>query len=771
MSQKKTSGISFQNYVTHLIIRQHIYIASHIKAACDNIVFLLCYAQRIMHNCLGFKWFRIATKTLKYGLISIMLVSIAWFIFIIYYLDHLSRTKEFNFDAIGSRVIIYDNQKKEINRKIFHPGRTIAIENIPPWTLDAFIAIEDRRFYQHIGIDFIGIARAFIKNLREGQIVEGASTITQQLVRNLFLSPERSIERKFKEILLALWIETRLTKDEIMELYLNRVFFGKGSKGINTAAKVYFNKAVSELTIYESAMLAGLMKAPSRDNPLANKKAAEGRANLVYERMIALNLISRDEDINRQYDPNISQKASLPQTINYALDMVYEQLGDYIGSNVSNHKGEIHVYTTLDLGMQKQAEDSLIQWITKNGKRYKAQQGAIISMKPQGEIVSIVGGVSYEDSQFNRAIKAKRQPGSAFKPIVFLAALQKGLTPFDERKDQPIQYKKWRPKNYKNQYNGVIDLTEALQNSSNSIAVQLAHEVGLDRVIKAARMLGITAKLNKNLSLALGTSELTLHELTSAYIPFANGGYISEPYLIREISTNDKVIYSRKNPVYDSIFSPEEVSFMNYMLGTVVAKGTGKAARIKNWEIAGKTGTTQDFRDSWFIGYSSRYITGVWIGNDNGEKMKNLTGGNGAAHVWKNFMQPVHSNKHPEILPSPYAVRLAAHNRDEKKDPLEILINDIDQQESEEKLDFFERHRQALDIDSKKHSLAHEVIPYTDRKKTSQLGTDIKDGGKKQKNIQDLIKSLDISNENASIYPEKHKSQMYTIDNSKNNPN
>ncbi|HEX5779643.1 MAG TPA: transglycosylase domain-containing protein [Xanthobacteraceae bacterium] len=527
-------------------------------------------------------------------------------------------------------------------------GQSIPIRALPPYLPQAFIAIEDRRFRSHFGVDPIGLARALFVNVSSMQVREGGSTLTQQLAKNLFLTDERTITRKLDELVLSFWLEKEYSKNEILELYLNRVYFGAGAYGVEAAAQRYFGKPARLVTLGEAAILAGLVKAPSRLAPTRNPRLARGRANLVLDAMVEEEFITAEMAKIAKARPAAIVKQTTPGSKGYVADWVMDILDDYIG----RVERDVIVQTSIDTRLQAAAEKALTEELEAQAQKYGASQGALIAMDPNGAVRALVGGRSYQDSQFNRAIAAHRQPGSAFKPFVYLAALERGLTPDTVREDGPVNIKGWRPQNYSKEFYGPVTLETALSHSLNTVAVKLGVEVGPQTVVRTARRLGIASKLEPNASIALGTSEVTLLELATAYAPFANGGIGVIPHVIERVRTRDgKIVYARKASGLGSVVSPRYVSMMNRMLEETLLTGTAQRARIPGWPAAGKTGTSQDFRDAWFVGYTGRLVTGVWIGNDDNSPTKRASGSNLPVDVWNRFMRAAHENMPPVGLP------------------------------------------------------------------------------------------------------------------------
>jgi penicillin-binding protein 1A len=527
-------------------------------------------------------------------------------------------------------------------------GRSVAFRELPPYLPQAFIAIEDRRFYTHWGIDPVGIARALVRNITARGVAQGGSTLTQQLAKNLFLTQERTASRKIQEAILALWLERTYSKDQILELYLNRVYFGSGAYGVEAAAQRYFRKPAKAVSVGEASILAGLVQAPSRLAPNRNPKAAQERAALVLAAMADQGFLN-----DRQASIALTQPIDVPQNqgvagSHYAADHVVDVLEDFIG-NIEN---DITVVTSLESPLQSAAEKAITEELDQKGAKFSVSQGALVALRPDGAIAAMIGGRDYGASQFNRAVAAKRQPGSAFKPFVYLAALEAGLTPDTLREDAPISLRGWSPENYSREYRGRVTLREALATSLNTVAVRLGQEVGPRNVVRMAQRLGIFSPLQAMPSLALGTSEVTPLELTAAYVPFANGGTGIVPYVIREVrSSEGKVLYRRKSTDLGSVIDRNTVAMMNAMLRETLLTGTARKAEMPGWDAAGKTGTSQDFRDAWFVGYTGTLITGIWFGNDDNSPTKRASGSTLPVESWSRFMRQALSEIRPIPLP------------------------------------------------------------------------------------------------------------------------
>ncbi|MEA2890753.1 MAG: penicillin-binding protein, partial [Bradyrhizobium sp.] len=422
-------------------------------------------------------------------------------------------------------------------------GSNVSLKDLPPYLPKAFIAIEDRRFYSHYGVDPLGIARAAVANLMHRGVSQGGSTLTQQLAKNLFLTQERTMQRKLQEVELALWLERKHSKSEILELYLNRVYFGSGAYGVEAAAQRYFGKPAKSVTVAEAAMLAGLVKSPSRLAPNRNPEGAEKRAQTVLTAMADAKFITEAQAQASIGHPSYNVKAAGAGTVNYVADWIGEVLDDLVGQVDQS----IVVETSIDPKLQAIAEASVIDELAAKSVKFNVSQGALVAMTPDGAVRAMVGGRNYADSQYNRAVTAKRQPGSAFKPFVYLTAIEAGLTPETIRQDAPLDVKGWKPENYSHEYFGAVTLTQALAMSLNTVAVRLGLEVGPRNVARTAYRLGISSKLDANASIALGTSEVSLTELVGAYGPFANGGRGVAPHVVNRIRTveGNKVLYVR----------------------------------------------------------------------------------------------------------------------------------------------------------------------------------------------------------------------------------
>ncbi len=528
-------------------------------------------------------------------------------------------------------------------------GESVDIELLPPHVSNAVIAIEDRRFRSHFGVDPMGLARAVARNVFAGGVVQGGSTLTQQLAKNMFLTQERSLKRKVQEVVLALWLEAKFTKNEILEMYLNRVYFGNGAYGIDAAARRYFDLEPAELDIGQAALLAGVLPAPSRYAPNRNPEAAERRAALVLAAMASEGYITAAQAQEYRERPAKASTYQVSRSGNYIADWVQEVLPFHIGSV----EQDIVVETTVDLTLQRLAERALSQTLDEEGEEYEVGEGGMVVVDGTGAVRAMVGGRSYADSQFNRAVDAKRQPGSSFKPFVYLAAVEKlGYRPDTIMIDEPVNFGEWAPRNYDGKYRGPMPLKDALAQSINTVAAQLADQVGPDVVVQTAKRMGINSPLAANPSIALGTSEVSLLEMTGAYAPFSNGGYAVLPFVIQRVRTPlGDVLFERSGSGPTRVISLESVALMNDMLQATVEVGTGSRANIPGWPSGGKTGTSQEFRDAWFVGYTANLTAGVWVGNDSNAPTKRASGANLPAMIWAKFMVDAHSGVPVAQLP------------------------------------------------------------------------------------------------------------------------
>ncbi len=524
-------------------------------------------------------------------------------------------------------------------------GQFNELKDLPRHVPLAIIAIEDRRFYHHFGVDIIGVLRALWVNFRAGSVVQGGSTITQQLAKNFLLSEgfykhtDRSMRRKIQEVILAFWLEAKFYKEQILALYINRVYLGAGTFGIDAAAHKYFGKSARELGIYEAAVLAGLLKAPSRYSPTNNPDLADERARTVMNHMVDAGFI-RLEDI-QHIEKERSEIAAIYASSHsgrYFADWVFEQLPELLG----DLDRDIIVITTVDKNLQLKAEEHVRNMILTEGFSANAHQAALVAMTPDGGVRALTGGLDYSKSQFNRAIQAKRQMGSTFKVFVYLAALENDYSPDSIINDGPLKIGEWTPKNYKWQSRGDVTLRTAMAFSLNTPVIRLTRSIGLKKVQSLARRLGLTSIQPDNLTIALGAGEASLLELTTAYATIANHGFEVWPYGITKITTKDKqILYQRKNQNTHRLIESKHVMNILSMLQSVMQQGTGRKSELTR-PCAGKSGTSQKYKDAWFVGFTPDIVTGVWMGNDDGSSMEEVSGGKLPGQLWKNYMTDIH---------------------------------------------------------------------------------------------------------------------------------
>ncbi len=535
------------------------------------------------------------------------------------------------------------------------PHEYVALDQLSKLVPAAVVATEDRRFFDHYGVDPVGMIRAMFANLRAGRFAQGGSTLTQQLAKNLFLTQERTLTRKIAEFGLALWLEIRLSKQQILELYLNQVYFGGGAYGVEEASQRYFDKPARELTLPEAALIAGLLKAPTKYSPATSPGAARARARVVIGKMFDAGFITEAQENQALAETLVfnEQKVAKPTAdAGYVIDYVLEQLPSLVG----NEQTDLVIETTVDKNLQSHAQQIVADNLAQKGETLGASQAALAVLDGDGGIRALVGGKDYAESQFNRAIKAKRQPGSAFKPFVYLAALKHGMTPDSVVDDAPITIGGWSPKNDNGQYLGPIPIRRALAQSVNTVAVRLNQDIGRGAAIDLAARLGVRSDLHDGPSLALGTSEVTLLEMAGAYTAFSNGGEVVEPHVITRIKTGDgRTLFESAPTNTQKIAEADRLGALNDMMNAGVVYGTGRRAALADQPVGGKTGTTQDFRDAWFIGYTAHLTAGVWVGNDNGKSMNRATGGSLPAEIWKQVMRVAHEGLTPEPLPGTVA--------------------------------------------------------------------------------------------------------------------
>ncbi|MEL7041407.1 MAG: PBP1A family penicillin-binding protein [Pseudomonadota bacterium] len=527
-------------------------------------------------------------------------------------------------------------------------GRAIRLDELPPHVPRAFIAAEDKRFYEHDGADTQAMVRAAWSNLISRKTVSGASTITQQLVKNLILSPEQTLKRKAQEIRLARQLEEQLSKNEILELYLNRVYFGSGFYGLGAASRFYFDKDPQDLTLAEASLLATLPKAPSRLALDDNMEGAQQRQAYVLSEMLQAGFITPESaQIAIAADVSIAPEPEQDPQFGFVIDAVTERAKDLLPTRPD----DLVITMTIDSDLQTKISETLEARMMEESDTLKAGQTAAVLMNRQGHVLALFGGRDYTENQFNRATQARRQPGSAFKPFVYATALEKGVGPYDVRVDQPVRIGDWSPKNFTRVFMGPVTISEALSESINTVAAGLAQETTVESVIALSRKFGISAEFEPFPSVALGAQEVTLWDLTRAYGPFMTGGRRVDPYLIETIeTTRGKVIYQRAEYEPARVYDRALAETMTAMLAAVIRSGTGAEAAIENWPVAGKTGTSQSSRDAWFIGYSSELLGGIWTGNDDDSPMDEVTGGTLPARLWSDMMTVAHEGRTPSLL-------------------------------------------------------------------------------------------------------------------------
>ncbi len=576
------------------------------------------------------------------GWVAITLVSVAS-----YYASILPDPREAMTMNVPPNIAIYARDGELIGERGMRHAYA-SFKDISPNIVKAVLAAEDRRFFYHFGVDPAALLRAVTANMRSGEVQQGGSTITQQLAKNLFLQPKRTLSRKAEEFILALWLERRFTKQEILELYLNRVYFGGGNYGIGAAAHSYFGKDPKDVTLAEAAILAGLIKAPSYYSPNGNMDRARARAKAILRVLAETDQI----DINQYAEAATTRVEIKTAPSKPGFGFVADWVAEVTPMLTSEASRNLIVETTIDASLQLTARTAVENVMRTKGRTAHASEAAVLLLTPDGAIRAMIGGRNHAESQFNRAVRAMRQPGSAFKPFIYLAAIESGFTPNSEIDDSPIDIGGWKPTNFGNDYRGPITLRTALTHSSNMAAVRLVEIAGARRVADVANRLGVQSVRNVGPTLALGTSETTLLEMTTAFAVFANGGLAVVPEVVERIRDGSgRVLFERSKAPTSRIVSARAVSAMNDMMNAVVAGGTARAASLDFYPAAGKTGTSQRFKDAWFIGYTAQFVGGVWMGNDNASPMRGITGGSLPAEIWKEVMLKAHEGRMPEPLP------------------------------------------------------------------------------------------------------------------------
>ncbi|MCP8937798.1 PBP1A family penicillin-binding protein [Alsobacter sp. SYSU M60028] len=572
-------------------------------------------------------------------------------------------------------VVFLDRYGNEVGRRGIRHDDSIALDDFPEHLIKAVLATEDRRFYEHFGIDFIGTARALMANARASGVVQGGSSLTQQLAKNLFLTNERSIERKVKEAFLAIWLEFHLTKNEILKLYLDRAYMGGGTFGASAAAEFYFGKSVKDINLAEAAMLAGLFKAPTKFAPHVNLPAARARAADVLDNLVDAGFMTAGQVYAARRNPATPVARKQEISPDYYLDWAFAEMKRLADDGKLGHDRVLTVKTALDTSIQKGAEASLESILRQYGGSYDASQAATVVMDPDGAVRAMVGGRDYGASQFNRATDALRQPGSSFKPFVYTTALLTGkFKPSTIVVDAPICIGNWCPSNYAHSYSGSIPLAVALAKSINTIPVRLSIAIGdgspkagRAKIVDTCRLMGLTTPLTDTVSLPIGAAEVTVLDMTASYAVFANGGKRADPYAAVEVrNSHGDVIFTREKdgPKAKTILPEGVIADMNSMLVKVVEEGTGRKALLPGIKVGGKTGTTNAYRDAWFVGFTGNLVAGVWFGNDDYSSTNKMTGGSLPAMAWHDMMAPAHQGMElrplPGIAPAAPAVASAS---------------------------------------------------------------------------------------------------------------
>ncbi len=543
-------------------------------------------------------------------------------------------------------VTFLDRYGNVIGERGVKQNDTVPLEDFPDHLIKATLATEDRRFYEHWGIDVSGTLRAVVTNARAGGVRQGGSSLSQQLAKNLFLSNERTIERKIKEAFLAIWLESRLSKSEILKLYLDRAYLGGGAYGVDAAARYYFGKSAREVSLAEAAMLAGLFKAPSKYAPHINLPAARARASTVLDNLVEAGFMTEGQVFGARRNPATPVDRNQDAVPDYYLDYAFGEVKKLVEQLPTSVSERIFVVRTgLDPNIQKVAEAALESSLNEFGRDYKVKQGGIVVMEPNGTVRAMVGGRDYGQSQFNRATDALRQPGSSFKPFVYTVALMGGMKPTTMVQDAPICLGNWCPQNYGRSYMGSITLQTALQHSLNTVAVRLAERFGRRKIVDLAHKMGLRTQLPISAPLPLGAAEVTLVDMTTAYAVFANSGRSVWPHAVVEMRIGEGDViwrFDRDAPASEQLIPLPQLYDINNMMNNVVENGTGRRARLVNSKVAGKTGTTNAYRDAWFMGYTGNYVAGVWFGNDDYAMMNRMTGGSLPALTWQKVMAYAH---------------------------------------------------------------------------------------------------------------------------------
>ncbi len=559
-------------------------------------------------------------------------------------------------------VTFLDRFGNEVGSRGIRHNDAIPLEEFPDHLIKAVLATEDRRFFEHFGIDMAGTFRALGANARAGGVVQGGSSISQQLAKNLFLSNERTIERKVKEAFLAIWLETRLSKNEILKLYLDRAYMGGGAFGVDAAAHFYFGKSAKDVNLSEAAMLAGLFKAPTRFAPHINLPAARSRANVVLDNLVEAGFMSEGQVFGARRNPAVAIDRRDEHSPNYYLDFAFDEMKKLVDSFPKTVSDRVFtVRTGLDVNIQREAENAVETSLRQYGREYKAKQAAAVVMDIDGAVRAMVGGRDYGQSQFNRATDALRQPGSSFKPYVYATALSNGYKPTSTIVDGPICLGNWCPQNYGRSYAGTVTITTALVKSINTIPVRLSvslgdgnPKIGRAKIIQTARKMGLRTPLPDSSSLPIGAAEVTVLDQTAAYATLPNLGKAVAPHAILEVRNGAGEVvwrFDRDGRKPEQVIRPQVAAELNVIMNKVVEEGTGRRAMLENVKVAGKTGTTNAYRDAWFIGYTGNYVCGVWFGNDDYSPTNRMTGGSLPAMTFRQIMAYAHQGIELKTIP------------------------------------------------------------------------------------------------------------------------
>ena len=636
-----------------------------------------------------------------------------------------------NFEDIKPNPVttIYSADGEVIKTFTAFKFEKVSIDKIPEHLKQAIIATEDKNFYYHRGFDTTGIIRSTITNVLSGKVKQGASTITQQLARILFLSNERTFDRKFKELIIAHRIEKTISKDEILEMYLNSVYLGSGVYGVSSAARTFFDKDLSQLTLAEQALIAGLPQAPSIYSPFANKEKGLERRNQVLKRMYRNKYITEEQMLNAQKEPlKLSNKPRIYSynKAPYFIDFVLHELKNIGFEEQEISQGGLKIYTTLDYKSQNVAQYTASTSLIKAGLTKPTNQIALFSFSPTtGRIYSYIGGKNYEQSQYDRVSKAVRPSGSSFKPFVYATALQQGVSVDDIIEDTPLTIQDWSPKNYGKKYRGKITIWQALAISSNVAAVRLIKKSGIDAVIQTAREMGITTPLANDMTIALGSNGVRLYDMVVAYGAFANGGFRVRPYCVERVENSRGVtIYENSGPKIVKVINFETAAGMTFMLRKVVEVGTGKAANYAQ-NVAGKTGTTNDYRDAWFVGFTPDIVTGVWVGNDNNSKLPGITGGALPARVFADYMKTAVQNFPASVFDYP-KMEASHHPTEIKIDDVDETVDETEEQKADRQVQQQEEKQQNLIINNQQ-SYIEQSKPTKPQKQVKVFNSDTQD--------------------------------------------